>query len=54
MDDVAQFYFTDLPDSYAARTGRPRNVGVIGVAVFREAPPPVAYYAAAAALPPAP
>lgn len=36
MRDVARFYFTDLPDSYAARTGRPDNVGVIGVAVFRE------------------
>ncbi|MGH8106318.1 MAG: LptM family lipoprotein [Arenimonas sp.] len=36
MQDVAQFRFTDLPDSYAARTGRPENVGVIGVAVFRE------------------
>jgi len=36
MHDVAQFRFTDLPDSYAARTGRPDNVGVIGVAVFRE------------------
>ena len=41
MDDVAQFVFTALPDSYAARTGRPGNVGVIGVAVYREkvAPP---------------
>ena len=39
MEDVAQFVFTDLPDSYAARTGRPDNVGVIGVAVFREARP---------------
>lgn len=37
LDDVAQFVFTDLGDSYAARTGRPRNVGVIGVAAFREA-----------------
>lgn len=37
MDDVAQFVFTDLGDSYAARTGRPRNVGVIGIAAFREA-----------------
>jgi hypothetical protein len=36
LDDVAQFVFTDLPDSYAARTGRPDNVGVIGIAVFRE------------------
>jgi hypothetical protein len=34
--DIAEFYFTDLPDSYAARTGRPQNVGVIGVAAFRE------------------
>lgn len=38
MSDVAQFVFTDLGDSYAARTGRPRNVGVIGIAAFREAP----------------
>jgi len=36
MDDVAQFVFTDLPDSYAARTGRPFDVGVIGIAVFEE------------------
>jgi hypothetical protein len=36
LDDVAQFYFTRLPDAYAARTDRPENVGVIGVAVFRE------------------
>jgi hypothetical protein len=36
MDQVATFYFTALPDSYAARTGRPDNVGVIGVALFRE------------------
>ena len=34
--DVAQFVFTALEDSYAARTGRPDNVGVIGMAVFRE------------------
>lgn len=42
--DVAQFYFTALPDSYAARTGRPEHVGVIGVAAFREKiqPPPIA------------
>src|SRR3546814_1568020 len=36
LDEVARFRFTDLPDSYAARTGRPGNVGVIGIAVFRE------------------
>ena len=33
---AAAFYFTALPDSYAARTDRPGNVGVIGAAVFRE------------------
>ena len=36
LNDVAAFYFTALPDSYAARTGRPDNVGVIGVAVYKE------------------
>ena len=36
LDDIAGFVFTDLPDSYAARTGRPDDVGVIGIAVFRE------------------
>ncbi len=42
--DIAEFYFTDLPDSYAARTSRPDNVGVIGVAAFRERRPvPVPY-----------
>jgi hypothetical protein len=39
-DEVAAFYFTALPDSYAARTDRPGDVGVIGVAVFREWTPP--------------
>lgn len=39
LDDVAEFLFTDVPDSYAARTGRPADVGVIGIAVSREAPP---------------
>lgn len=36
MNEVATFYFTHLSDSYAARTGRPDDVGVIGVALFRE------------------
>ncbi|MEN2015603.1 hypothetical protein AAIS10_18555, partial [Stenotrophomonas bentonitica] len=36
-DEVAQFVFTDPDRSYAGRTGRPANIGVIGVAVFREA-----------------
>lgn len=39
MDDVAAFYFTNVADSYAGRTDRPQNVGVIGVAVYREAVP---------------
>jgi len=39
LDEIAQFNFTPLPDSYAARTGRPANVGVIGVAVFTERVP---------------
>lgn len=38
--EVAAFVFTALPDSYAARTDRPDNVGVIGMAVFREWTPP--------------
>ncbi|HYC37970.1 MAG TPA: hypothetical protein VEC19_16190 [Usitatibacter sp.] len=41
LSETSAFYFTSLPDSYAGRTGRPNNVGVIGVAVFqRKAPPP--------------
>lgn len=39
LNDIAQFEFTALGNSYAARTGRPHNVGVIGVAVFRERAP---------------
>jgi hypothetical protein len=38
LGEVASFYFTSLGDSYAARTDRPGNVGVIGVALFRRAP----------------
>lgn len=41
LQRTAAFYFTELPDSYAARTGRPEDVGVIGVALFRrKAEPP--------------
>jgi hypothetical protein len=40
QQEVAAFEFTALPDSYAARTGRPQDVGVIGVAVFTEQPAP--------------
>jgi hypothetical protein len=44
LSEVAEFQFTSLEDSYAARTGRPRNVGVVGVAAFRERrPAPIPY-----------
>lgn len=33
--EVAEFVFADASRSYAARTGRPDNVGVIGMAIFR-------------------
>ncbi len=41
--EVAAFTFTASPNSYAARTGRPANVGVIGVALFRERQPQAVY-----------
>jgi hypothetical protein len=40
MERIAAFFFTEHANSYAARTGRPGNVGVIGVAVFRKKPDP--------------
>lgn len=36
LDRTAAFYFTEHQNSYAARTGRPENVGVIGIALFRK------------------
>ena len=42
LEKIAAFYFTDLGDSYAARTRRPDNVGVIGVALFRRKSEPLA------------
>lgn len=36
MERVAAFHFTRHENSYAARTGRPDHVGVIGVAIFRK------------------
>ena len=39
---VAAFFFTEHQNSYAARTGRPGNVGVIGVALFRKKAEPEA------------
>jgi hypothetical protein len=35
-DTVAAFRFSDMETSYAAQTGKPRNIGVIGLAFFRE------------------
>jgi len=43
--EAAAFRFSTVPESYAARTGNAREVGVIGVAVFPERylpPPPIA------------
>ncbi len=37
QDEVAQFVFSSPSGSYASRTGRPDNIGVVGVAVFEEA-----------------
>jgi hypothetical protein len=47
LAQTAAFYFTALPDSYAARTGRPQDVGVIGIALFRKKqdPQPIAPHA---------
>ncbi len=42
LTEVADFTFARLPQSYAALTGRPANVGVIGIAVFNEKIAPVA------------
>lgn len=42
-DNVAAFYFSQSDMSYASRTGRPQDVGVIGVALFREKLPEVVY-----------
>lgn len=38
--EVAAFRFSAVADSYAARKGKPRHVGVIGLAVFEEREPP--------------
>jgi hypothetical protein len=46
QSEAAAFRFSSVPDSYAARTGNAREVGVIGVAIFPEryVPPPPVYY----------
>ena len=35
-DEVAKFKFGKSHNSYAAKTGKPRNIGVVGCAVFEE------------------
>jgi hypothetical protein len=40
MTSVATFRFGGVAESYAAQMGKPRNIGVIGVAAFEEKPPP--------------
>ncbi len=42
--EIAAFNFTAAANSYAERTGRPANVGVIGVALFLERPVGVPRY----------
>ena len=42
--EIAAFNFTAASNSYAERTGRPANVGVIGVALFLERPVQVQRY----------
>jgi hypothetical protein len=49
--EVAAFTFTESANSYAERTGRPGNVGVIGVAIFRERRPEPVYTPPAIARP---
>lgn len=47
MTSVATFRFGGVEGSYAAQMGKPRNIGVIGVAAFEEKlppPPPAASY----------
>lgn len=60
LDAVAAFRFSSVRESYAGRTGHDRNVGVIGVAFFRERPrvvwqpPPMAGRSASGPAPVAP
>jgi len=42
--EIAAFNFTNAGRSYAERTGRPANIGVIGVALFLERPVRVPMY----------
>jgi hypothetical protein len=46
--EIAAFNFTSAGHSYAERTGRPANIGVIGVALFLERPVRISQYVAPA------
>ncbi len=50
--DVATFRFGGVEQSYASQIGKPRNVGVIGIAVFEDKHPPPPRPAAPVAPPP--
>jgi len=54
QSEVADFNFTAASESYAARTDRPANVGVIGVAVFLEQKPKIAAVPKEATVPDSP
>ena len=43
LERTAAFFFTEHQHSYAARTGRPDNVGVVGVAMYRRKAEPQVY-----------
>ena len=42
MRRIAAFFFTEHENAYATRTGRPDNVGIIGVALFHKKHEPAA------------
>ncbi len=54
LDRTAAFYFSDPGDAYATRTGRPDDLGVIGVALFREREYQPRYYEHEKIAPPSP
>ncbi len=51
MTNVATFRFGGVGASYAAQMGKPRNIGVIGVAVFEEKEKPIPPLMVKASLP---
>lgn len=41
LDEIAKFFFSAPGESYAAKTDKPRNIGVIGCALFMEKQDPM-------------